>query len=1379
MNDIASKKKVRIFLKQVYAHAQKSKITPEMSFDLANFLLKYLSRSTRPSKTSKILDCTSKFLTFHPLRFAISLVPYFSSGHIQDTTPLFHIFKTYYFANESLLNLCISSLILSCFAAVSSSEDFRSSLVEVLDKASPRNRVYECIWKAILKCPKARLPALNYLHYRLLVDDKSRALHALLACLGDPLIQVKRCALDLLRRVFNFNRPQVDRPYKLALLVQALLLFENNEKSLLMRVFEWINPDPDPGPDPDQEVGLNQASLEIISEALMQVLSTLETERATVIISNFVCSFKLGKQVLSEILIPMALYHRTVHTSLRAESIVSLLHRNAGVFWMQLESQFIRSFDDKIRQEALFSVLKSSLIQIPFEYKTVDTIVCSLIEKLELDTERYLKYISQLLYSIEKTGLSKKQVRELHKKAGAHRSLLGKILLRCDKLQVDCAEIIEELCSSCVNTEQDRIEVINIRLEYKHKTVKKEDIEFVLKYSLRNSEKETIDKLVKLFPKRVNSLLDTLFEFDTNLAISSLIHIHGVQFQPITSVLVKAIELLKDSDVKICFDALKWLNLAITSDSHILSSMINTLVSKSKSPKTYITDCCRILANMIDLIRLGGSAIVNVLLQHDQSKLIARLEEFIINPPYYSGHLRILAMSVACEIVKYSSSEKSLMLVEVSVSFLLQCIKAEDNQMLLLILQVLENHLLVLKIEANDESSSKGLFNILGPLVKIIGYPDLTVRNSWLKFIAELIPFIIEFLDTSISIRYTNALLKRYFEIFSRTIDGNILNALLDITKLTLMRSLHNHHYNNLTKVVYFSLQKYLELFIDAENSDLEATTKEIIYLLWHSSPCQFVKGFVLIWIEYCPYDRSSWSVLDKYIDIMASLSIAAELFITEIKNFVNKHYDSLAETPEKILSIGCLISKVQEKLGMCYSKTWSDSILIYKYLENLQVPEGWIFIMESLYMLRKHVLSARTDMPFLFSAERVELKKIVKGCLNSSILYMHSEDRAASVCYRFVENSENISISEVYMGTMKCVLHEILRIGMNLNGSSWTKNAFLTDTTKLIFNGFRSPEDIIQRGSAVIIECLRIEEAGVYEVLHERVIALIKRPDFLGMFRDLEQIHAWKCVVKSISEKFYKKKNRFLEKIIEYVEPGMLSRMVGMYKFREDSLKLLAFTVILGDSIEKRQILMDIGEILFNTIGTLELFSSSCLILKSLYLKTTEENFSEVLYKVLPALFPVFMQGARDKNSYHQFSSCLKLLEFFFLTENEAFFIFQGMWLHSFAFLNTDLFLSGPLDLIRLSSDFILPGPLELTHLNSEFLLSGPVELNRFSSSKTDIDVEVNISEYYVPLNFNNKNIDIAIWHTHAYISSGKCIPCNEVVRSYLEESITFDLIN
>ena len=267
-------------------------------------------------------------------------------------------------------------------------------------------------------------------------------------------------------------------------------------------------------------------------------------------------------------------------------------------------------------------------------------------------------------------------------------------------------------------------------------------------------------------------------------------------------------------------------------------------------------------------------------------------------------------------------------------------------------------------------------------------------------------------------------------------------------------------------------------------------------------------------------------------------------------------------------------------------------------------------------------------------------------------------------------------------------------------------------------------------------------------------------------MFRDLEQIHAWKCVVKSISEKFYKKKNRFLEKIIEYVEPGMFSRMVGMYKFREDSLKLLAFTVILGDSIEKRQILMDIGEILFNTIGTLELFSSSCLILKSLYLKTTEENFSEVLYKVLPALFPVFMQGARDKNSYHQFSSCLKLLEFFFLTENEAFFIFQGMWLHSFAFLNTDLFLSGPLDLIRLSSDFILPGPLELTHLNSEFLLSGPVELNRFSSSKTDIDVEVNISEYYVPLNFNNKNIDIAIWHTHAYISSGKCIPCNEVCK-------------
>ena len=1340
MNDKASKKKLRIFLKQVSSHAQKNKITPEMAFDLSNFLIKYLSRNTRPSKTSKVIDYTSKFLIFHPLRFAISLIPYFSSGHIQDTQKLFQIFKTSYFANESLLNVCISGLVLSSFRGVSTLEDFNSSLVEVLDKASPRNRVYECIWKAILKCPKARLPALNYLHYRLLIDDKTRALHALIACLGDPSIQVKRCALGLLRRVFNFNSPQVEKSFKVALLMQALLLFENMEKSLLLRIFEWINP--------DQEVELNQASLEIIAEALMEILKNFEIERGIAIINNFICSFKSGDQVLSEILIPMALYHHTVHTSLVSDSVISLIHNNIALFWIQLQTHFARNFDNKTQQEALFKVLKNSLIQLPFEYKTVDAIIGSLIENLELDPERYLKYITHLLHSIEKTSINKKQVRVLYNKAIVYRNLLGKILLRCDTLQVNCDEIIEELCSRRISTDQDRIEVINIRLEYKQKTVRKEDIEFVLKYSLNSNEIVTLEKLVRLVPKKLNSLLDALFEYDTTFAISCLIHIQSVQFKPVTVVLVRVIELLKDPDFEISFDALKWLNLAINSDSHIFSSLIATLESKSKSPSTYISECVGILTNLRDLIRLGGSSILKVLFRHDHSRLIAKLEDFIINPPYYSNQLRLLASSVSCEIVKYSNSDKALMLIESSVSFLLQCINAEDNRMLLLLLQILESHLLVLKIEAKDESSSKGLINILDPLVKIVDYYEVTVRNSWLCFIAQLIPFIIEFLDSTISIKYTNALLKRYFEVFSAVTDRKILNALSVLTKQTLHQSLL-HGESSLTKVVYFSLEKYLELFIDTEDSDLEPATKEIIGMLWNSGTYKFVKSFAVIWMEYSPYDRSSWTTLDKYIEILERMDIAGEQFIAEIRTFVKKHYDNLAETPEKILSIGCLVSKVQEKMGKCYSRTWSDCIEIYKYLQKLQAPEAWIFIMESLHMLRKQMRRVRMSMICLSSAERVELKKIVKDCLNSAILNMYSEDLAAAVCYRFVQNGERISVSQVYIGTMKNVMHDILYIGMKLDENKWRQNSFLADATELIYNAFRTPRDIIERGSDVIIECLKIEEAGVCEVLHDKIIALIKLPEWLSMFGDLGQIEAWKCVVKSISEKFYKKSNRFLEKIIEYVEPGIFSRMFGIYKFSKDSLKLLAFTIIIGDSIDEQQILMDIGEILFNTIGDLELFSSSCLILKSLYLKTTQESFFEVFYRILPPLFPVFMQCTRDKLGDHQFSSCLKLLEFLFLTENENFLLFQGIWLHNFSFICTDL------------------------------LLSGPIDLNHLNSSRTDIDIDAEMSAYYVPLHFKNKNIDVAIQHTHVYINSGKYLPCHEAVRCYLEESITFDLIN
>lgn len=1336
MNPISSKKKLRAFLNQVHSNAQKGKVSAELAYQLSTFLLKHLSRSVKPSKTSKILDSTTKFISFYPLRFAISLIPYLSSGHIQDITKLIQVFKRFYFSDELLLNLCISSLILSTFRAVSSLSDISSAVVSILDAVSTRNRVYECIWKSILKSPKARMPALNYLHYRLLVDNKTRALHALIVCLEDQSIQVKRCALDLCRRVFNFSNMSIEKKYKLSILVHALKLFENIEKSLLSRIFEWINP--------EQEELLNENVLEIVSEALLAVLMTVEIEKSIVIISNFICSLQSGEQVLNRIIIPMAIYNHTADIALVSDSITSLIASNIGLFWVQFQIAFLDSFKDKSTQKILFKVLQNSLIQLPFEYKTIDAIILALFENFDLQPKRNLKNINHLVHSIEKTSINPRQLKGFYEKAYSFRKPLSVILLRFYKLEVDCDELIEKLCSEKCQNDESRIEVINIRLEYKEKTIKKESIEFVVRNSLLCNDLTTLNKLVKLVPKRINSLLESILDFDEALAISSLVQIQKCNLKLSTPVLIQAIELLKDCDPKIIYQTVKWLNTAIQNDCNFYLALIDSLEDKKKSPPTYIAESVKILCALKDLIRLGGSPLVELLLANSQTRLFAILENFVTSPPHYSNILRVLACELISEIVKYSSSETSPSLIDITVSFLLQCIKIEDNKMLLLMLQILENHLLVLTIEAKNNSSTKGLINILAPLVLIIEIPEVTVRNSWLNFISQLIPFMIEFLDSNISIKYTNALLKRYFEVFSNNGDSKILNGLAIITKQTLFHPVMLNR-NNINKVVFFSLQKYLDLYISCQNTEFADIVKEIILLLCKCSMYKLLKSFVLIWMEHSPYDTKSWPVLHDYINVLVDVQLEAEDVILHVKEFLTRHYEALEPNQEKLLSFASLVCVLQEKLLVSQtSQIWSHSIDIFKLLQKVTLAEVTIFVMESIHILKKRVGIEGLDL-----SQQEELRKLLKDCANSSIFYLHSQTKASTVPYRFLTYYEKISISEVYIGTIQEVMHNIICIGVEKSGRNSVCGELLADFTKIVFDSFKTPEQVIQKGGKIILKYLEYESPAVSRALQRRINDLIKNPDFFKFFHCDDDLCVWIQIIRIFSLSFYWEKHALLEKIIEYVEPGIVSRLFGKYQFREDSLNLLAFIIFLGNPIDDGSILIDISEILFNTIGEQKLFNSCCLILKSLYLKVSPINFSEVVFHVLPPLFPIFTQIMENFPSDRSLNSCLKLLEFFFITENEVFFIFQSLLLKN------------------------------LDHIEEHAFLKTPSELRQSSATKTDIEGEIDLVSVYEPIDYMNTNIDMAIQHACSYLHNGKPLSNKEKIRTYIEKSIIIELIN
>ena len=1112
-----SSKKIREILSKAYTNIEKSPISKEFSADLGNFLIKYLKSHAQPSQTSKIIKALPFYLPHYPLKYFISLNAYFSHGHIQDKVALLELLYTFYFFNPKLIDICLSPLITSSFRAVTDSIEISNRVVEILDQISPRNKVYECIWKTILRSPKARLPALYYLHYRLVVDNKLRALNALLVCLDDQSLQVKRSALDLIRRVFNFNSPDVEKKYKITILNQALKLLVNNDRPVFIRIFEWISP--------NQESQLDQNAVEILSEALLELLQTVEIEICVLIINNFICNLPKGDQLLKKIIIPIAIYNCENKIILVSDSITNFLITNMSMFWSQFLDAFSSSFKDFLYQESLYKVLEHSLIHLKYDHKIIDSLVSVLFANIHLNTEKYMNYILYLLFCIDQTSITETKLQNLYSKIDSnHWTLFAKILLRFYKLQVNCKPLLEKICKDYWKADNNKIEVINIRLEYDQTLITKEYAEFVVKYSMDNKQSETLLKIIQKIPKKLNSSLENLIIDYSELGIECIIHTQKLNLTLTTSLLIKIIDLLSDPSPFIRFKAFEWLNSAVANNCDLLCAFIDSLESKNKTPSAYIPESAKILIAIKELVKLGGENLLNVLLIKKNSKILSVLENLIINPPHHSILLRTLAFEVACNIVKFSKSEVSSSLIDIAVSTLSVSIKNEDNKLLLLLLNVLENHLLVLKSEAESEIHSKGLVNILETLVKILGYPEKIVRNSWISFISQLVPFVIEYLEDSISVNYVNSILKKYFSLFTQNNEKKIFFSIFNLTFKILNLIRHDRAAKNVSKLVYFSLQKYLDLALQNQNSDLFDESIELLVLLYRSNMGKFAKSFVFMWNEYCPYDKRFWSTLESYIEVLVKMKVDLLTFMNEILKFLMKPYNYLPDHEEKVLSIGCLLYKLQEKLIITKATDyWTVSMEIYKLLLKNSLLENNAFVLASM-----HILKNRIGMDEFNYFSQLELKIIMKNCFSASISCMQSSILAYLLPYPFIFTTTEVSISTVFIIVLKNVIYNVITIGVSTIEIQIALPRLIADFSKTVYIAFTNNELLVTNAADVLSVCLENEKFAVSDTLHDSVIKLIKQSYFLELFKGKPQVlMKWIFIVKTISVSFYKEKNK------------------------------------------------------------------------------------------------------------------------------------------------------------------------------------------------------------------------------------------------------------
>lgn len=1012
-----SAKRITQLLEKVRTKVQKSEKDSEYSLFLANFLVIYLTRSAQPSHTSKLLNDLPFFIDIHPLRYLISLGPYFAQGHLGDKKKLLEIMKKHYYANEKKLDVTIFALVINSFRAISESNEISSEVVQSIDSLSRITRVHECVWKVVLKSPKARLPALNYLHYRLVVDNKHRALHALLCCLDDQSLQVKRCALDLLKRVFSFTSPEVDKSYKLAILRKILGLLLMGDRPVTIKVNEWLAP--------NQERCLDSQSVETISEALLLMLEGPDIDNTVVIISNFIYNSDSGREILKQVLIPLAIYDYSGHQP-ASESITSLIKSHETLFWQQFLQYFHKAFKERLDKKPLYRVLEHALIRINYQHTTIDKLILILFKHADEDPEVYINYAIHLLQYIEKTSITNVDLLDLKCTLGEHWKLYAKLLLRFAKLGLSCKELIEDLLEEYNENDDDIIEVININLEYNHKVLTKDNVEFVLKYSMLNNTSETLEKLIKTIPCKVNSLLETLLTYEPIEGIKSLIYIQNLQLEFSSDLLIKTSELFSDDDPEIKYLAIKWLNKVYTCGSDIFSSFMNSLEVKTKKPPQYIQECSKILHALRELLKHGGEIVLKMLTHNNTTRFFAIVEQFLVNPPHFSYALKILTYEVACEIVKFSSIEMSAHLIDISMAALMQAIKSEDCKLLLILRQLLENNLNVLKYEAQSGINSRGLVNIQESLVRLIVFEEKSVRNAWLDFIEKLVPFIIEHLDESTSVSYINAFLKKYFLAFHENHDKKILDAIWKLTRHVILQKDYCYDKNR-KKLVYNSIQKYLDTVVLSIGTSTEYDSYEIVRLLKCYNEYKFVKSFIFIWTEYCPYDKNYWTMLDKYLEIFPIINLDLDIVFTQLKGFLRKNFEIFnAENEEKILSIGSLIYKLHEKLEKpTKGRIWNEAIEIYKSLLKSHIVEMRVFIIYSINALIESLGSKSLALP-----QKLEVKKMVKEIVGETFANMQVKKDAIQMPYPYVLVDEEPTISQIYSVVIKNCIHNIIDIG-------------------------------------------------------------------------------------------------------------------------------------------------------------------------------------------------------------------------------------------------------------------------------------------------------------------------------------------------------------
>lgn len=1015
--DSKSRKKLARILELMRSNYSNPSRVSELTSEISIFLLFNLQKPMRGEDSNILFEFLDNYVESSPLTHLISIAPYFSHGLNKHKPTILKFFRRFYFSNVHILNISILPLVSSSLSAVAESNDISAQVTEIFDRASKEVNIHERIWKVVLLNPKARLPALNYLMYRLVVDNKYRAFHALMVCLQDSSTPTRKAALVLLKRIFPFGSREVESEVKQSLLAQVLDIFVLNERTLVVRALEWVRDGLEVDESQEEEQGEGKREeVEIIVNAVIEFKQKSKQDEFLSIYRNFLLELNGFKVIVRKVLMRLAVSSFEADGSL-PEYLQNFIHDNKNEFWKEYREKFENCFRMGIDGCCLTDIAEQ-ILMIDREQGIIEFMVVNLMKNIEKNPEGYIKVCIRLLDNLKKTDIQYGVI-DRFINSRIDWKLKVELLIKFYQLSGNCEDLIKEIMEENIQNDEDKIKSLEFYINCNPKKVTKDDITYIFEYSMSTSSTSLLQKVIKTIPEKVVRLLKILVATDNDFGLECLIFSNNFSFKFKTGLIHEISKLFEDDDYTTKFLAIKWLNLALQQKHDIFSVLLKDLESpEKKSIKKYL----KILETLKNLVKYGEYPLLELMTEMTDRKIIKIIEQFMLKPPSNSYQLRIIACELSGIIILKSSSKFSGDLVDAGLEVLLKAIDYGETKIQLVMIEFFDHFLNTLTYEAENGINSKGLVNIFDPLIRILESSDLLVRNAWLDFIKRPVPIMLKYFDTSTSLNYINNILRTLFDILKENPDPRVLLCLQNLTNhlIHFPDSSEEDMVKTFKKLLYFFLQKYIVLNSICEDSSA-VLTKQIIKEIFKDNPQKFIKKIISLWVEDCMYNSDSWDNLERYLNLTQEFGLDLFEIFRIIKSVLCKNFENNSENDEKVLTVACALTSFQERLKTVNEKIWTEAISVYEKIILIRLPEVCFLLSYSLILLKRQLNWSK-----LASVEMITLNEISKKCIKTALETLNCSLIAHRLPYPLIKTRAQVQVSDLYQALLDSHFHEL-----------------------------------------------------------------------------------------------------------------------------------------------------------------------------------------------------------------------------------------------------------------------------------------------------------------------------------------------------------------